>query len=1156
MVSIKLNRKAVKMFSFMAMILCHANVLPAQSPPNALPLGHRENIPSSPEAALFGRFGDVPVGGYTGTADISIPLYTIKVGSNEIPLTLRYHSSGIKVADEATWVGLGWDLLPGGCIIQEVRGIRDYYDNNLGGSSSSYYTTFKTRLNNAGALGAYKAFNQAGRAFYDWKCPTICVNESCGVPSSQFFPPTDPSNADYGSIVGNLLLGNGDPDIYHFSFGSYSGKFYINPETNAVVIIDKQEEIFFEFNAENSIQATTLDGTRYVFSTIESSYEDGFYDPNVSQKSGRSFKLTSIYYLDGRDVQFEYIDAQQFGYEFFEDAIMYTSTYNISKPLYDGVNKQMTKADIKILTKITTPDAIIDFNLSDRADVLTTGLPPLKRLTSIDIRSRAANQKVKSFEFIQSYFPYNDIGTPASSILNLTAGETDALGKRLRLDAVKEIGYDINQNAVTTKPPYLFEYNLNTTMPLRISFAKDMWGYYNGIHNNNLLPDMRYFDYPDVYLGQTNNNRFNYNYPLANRYSNNTKADAYILKKITYPTGGFNEFDYEPNSFTNKFIPDQASPVYKSYTANDNSISATAENTAHFKISKSVNIHFENRINNGQANYNPLPALSYAQMAGCYIKLIKYKFVSGSPQITILKQWDLSTVLNVDFVANGGKSWNEDVRVAFDPDPDPSFEYRVLVNFPDNLNNILYASIAGVSANISFYDDTGVDISQSVQCGIRVKEIRSYTQAGTLAGKKSYKYFEGKLLNEFMPIISKMTWSFMCTGGDGSPPCHCPSFLETESGYTEISINSNFIKEGGNMIGYGRVEETELNFDGSGSNGKKSSSYFNLANSTSQLYAHPILNQRNGLLTNEKVYDNNDVLLLERTIDYTNLLTGINCYYGLQIVQNYDGNIDPFESPSGQTGVRSKYSYYATPILAEHNMLSSVIQKQYAGSNSITTTETYTYNSEGSLSTKTLTGSKNEEIISRYYYPQDQKISPAIDNAMIAVHNTGTPVVTEQFSGVQLLSRERIVFGSVASAPALLPQYYFKQVAANPEVKLMTINSYDNKGNITQYTGTDNIPVSLVWNADKTLTTAKVVNATYASLLALPGGLSANFRTALPAARVTTFTYRPLIGVTAITDINNKTISYEYDEYGRLKLLRDQDNNVIKTFDYKYGGIN
>lgn len=35
-------------------------------------------IPPAPNAATLGKFGDVPVSHYTGTASISIPLYTVR----------------------------------------------------------------------------------------------------------------------------------------------------------------------------------------------------------------------------------------------------------------------------------------------------------------------------------------------------------------------------------------------------------------------------------------------------------------------------------------------------------------------------------------------------------------------------------------------------------------------------------------------------------------------------------------------------------------------------------------------------------------------------------------------------------------------------------------------------------------------------------------------------------------------------------------------------------------------------------------------------------------------------------------------------------------------------------------------------------------------
>jgi YD repeat-containing protein len=53
---------------------------------------------------------------------------------------------------------------------------------------------------------------------------------------------------------------------------------------------------------------------------------------------------------------------------------------------------------------------------------------------------------------------------------------------------------------------------------------------------------------------------------------------------------------------------------------------------------------------------------------------------------------------------------------------------------------------------------------------------------------------------------------------------------------------------------------------------------------------------------------------------------------------------------------------------------------------------------------------------------------------------------------------------------------------------------------------------------------------------------------------VVTYTYKPLIGVTTITDANNKTNTYEYDVLNRLILIKDQDNNAVKKIEYTYNG--
>jgi hypothetical protein len=57
-------------------------------------------------------------------------------------------------------------------------------------------------------------------------------------------------------------------------------------------------------------------------------------------------------------------------------------------------------------------------------------------------------------------------------------------------------------------------------------------------------------------------------------------------------------------------------------------------------------------------------------------------------------------------------------------------------------------------------------------------------------------------------------------------------------------------------------------------------------------------------------------------------------------------------------------------------------------------------------------------------------------------------------------------------------------------------------------------------------------------------------------AQMTTYTYSPLVGMTTTCDVDNKVTYYFYDAYQRLKRIKDQDGNIIKTFQYHYANQN
>ncbi|WP_315819970.1 hypothetical protein [Paraflavitalea speifideaquila] len=66
------------------------------------------------------------------------------------------------------------------------------------------------------------------------------------------------------------------------------------------------------------------------------------------------------------------------------------------------------------------------------------------------------------------------------------------------------------------------------------------------------------------------------------------------------------------------------------------------------------------------------------------------------------------------------------------------------------------------------------------------------------------------------------------------------------------------------------------------------------------------------------------------------------------------------------------------------------------------------------------------------------------------------------------------------------------------------------------------------------------------------GGLVDEARLYPSNAQMATYTYEPLVGMTSQCDVNNRITYYEYDAFGRLKTIRDENKNVLKTIDYQY----
>lgn len=119
-----------KIIFYSVLILTNLNLVQSQTDSNTLlPL----SLPLNPEATNVFKFHQNPINKYTGVPDINIPIYELKTKGFNLPISINYHSGGIKVNEEASWVGLGWNLSADAQINQNVLGLDDfgYYKSRI-----------------------------------------------------------------------------------------------------------------------------------------------------------------------------------------------------------------------------------------------------------------------------------------------------------------------------------------------------------------------------------------------------------------------------------------------------------------------------------------------------------------------------------------------------------------------------------------------------------------------------------------------------------------------------------------------------------------------------------------------------------------------------------------------------------------------------------------------------------------------------------------------------------------------------------------------------------------------------------------------------------------------------------------------------------------
>lgn len=1029
----------------------------------------QKNNPVPPEMFQFLKHGGFPVSLYTGIPEISIPLYTIREGLIEIPLVLNYYAGGLRVSEEAGWVGLGWDLQLGS-IVQITNDRDDFGEIPMNRPDYFHHSDPSIMLWTEEQMNYLHPVNVDYSPIPLWRFKGV-------------YMPKNGLMYDFSTL---LNYGGAEeetePDIFKASFFGHYLEFMKDPNSEDIVCLNKKSYIIRKISVQDDFgwEIISPEGFHYFFEEIteinkpridwvsspmiyssfpsntgfglsdlagQSVFGNGNVDNPVVDPSFKSriWRISKIKDYYGDSVMFTYNQQKLPKFDFVSDftwRVFKTSrdqeiitTCNdcgpisigntlygrpaVSQPtIFYGQNliEYVAVTTGSYLKEIVFTNGKVAFNTSEREDYFNS-----KKLDSITISNDTL--VINSIKFNYEYFVSEYLGygslIPFKSYNELT--------KRLKLLAVQSKG----------EPPYSFQYN-STALPPKNSSATDFWGFNNGmIYNNAKVPNLLRFKVFDPVFHQPMQKN------TSNHSSDSIFSKACMLEQITYPTSGKTIFEYELNSFDNQ---------YNGYIV--------------------PNIDFVPDLINPNSN-------SLTRGSGLRIKSQMHMDEINPEKKTI-------------YTYEGGKT---------------QIPSLFIYNFTDFIYN-------------------------------------HNLQSGTLE-RYAFENYETSQSNCFLPGL---------LGSD-------------------------------NRVGYDKVTISEVH-EGGANNGKIEKYFVNapdIVQSFSSLQFMKLpsnhANYQNGFLTEEKYYRNSEnnsaELILQKQYTYSNFQV-INPHYGLK--HTLWGTFGYWDYGSGNlinTTRSDILGYY--PIYTTSTNLTTIKTIEYFDNmtKSVVKTENFSFYSNSLLlNTKTEMLSSGEIQTLKYFYPDQaliiDELSTSEKNAVSMLLNPGINRPTEiirQSEFVDDIILNENIRGFMQYDNLLVPSSIKFQVKNQELIEKIIFNHYDIRGNLLEFTKKDDFPVTCLWGYNYSSMIAEIQNATLTQVLsALNLSISdlqnqsdealrtifSELREEMPNSRITSYTYKPLVGMTSKTDPGGLTTFYFYDAMNRLETIKRDNGRIVKHFEYHF----
>ena len=1080
----------------------------------------------SPEASAFKKYGDYQVNEYTGSADIRVPLYTLSYKDIDVPIDLTYDASGIKVDQEASWVGLGWNLMVGGCINYVASGKVD----------PKSFLASQTAWENFLATGNGD-FYQFNTGF-----------------------------TDNSSLRTDIECGHGERDYYAVNILGKSFLFTFNPFTNAITLIGRDSEKYKVEVFNDNSSYSQLDNA--VWKIIDGNGYQYYFSPgeltNAYVTGGAytsTWNLTQIITPEGSSVNFTYCNAMQVNYRLYRNEQYdilsgYTNTSYYPTP---GYSTQMIGTNVsvqtKYLTSVETRDQRISFILEERSDIDNA-----KRLKKISVYSKIAQQTIKEFTFNHDYFTASTVGGNYLNDQPTTTSYPQELGLRLKLNSVTETA---GATSLTTS----FTYNEQVQLPLKTSCAKDFWGYYNHKENsgtNPILSAHTLLPTPlPLFIGGgiqlTNIYR---TLKGANRYCDGIKMQAAMLTKITYPTKGYTTFTYEPN----KFVNTTRYPTTAEYAANVINVSLMDSNNPNQTTHQQLNLT-ENTY--GMITVNFSGTLSSLKNAGASVTITPMNPNMGSA-IT----YDLSLASDNDIAYGSYFTMTQPIDLQ-------GTSYMMTVNCPNSLGSSGYYVSTSLNATQAF---TASNVPVSTGGGLRIKSIRNYHHDGTLQYYTSYDYTDGagnctgKLLQ---PLSFSEGWNIICAYQGNCPDPGC--ILTYYYNLHRLIIPSTdvpvfFSSLAGGTVGYSTVWKRTY----SGNNSLISTVKTDYTNNLPQYVndIHYFDNDNNGTIRAQTITDSISGTIKRKGFTYSNVTATNRC--NAIVYDRVRDYTDWGYISDGPNGGRFNVKIY--PFYISWNRLDSMTDSTCYNELNQAIVKNYTYNDINHQVKKVTENSSNPNITYEieYKYPSDFSTQSPCSLMCNTTYHMLYPIIEQSLSAIEggttkLIKKRKNTYTSYTNK--------YRDATYNTRVFLLTGSSfalnggslesrlsyvYNNKCDRISITK-DTEKVTYLWAYNYMYPVAEIRGATYDELVSW--GLStnisnlatmtttANVSSALATIRsslasrpvlMTSYTYDPLIGITSTTAPNGTKTSYTYDVMGRLSNVKNHGGNIIRQHSYNY----